>query len=203
MLTQAAGYAAMALGYVASAGGRPVLIKEIADAAEIPGPYLAKIVHTLARRGLVLTQRGVGGGVTLAKPADQISLFELCLALDDPAVQPRCMLGVAVCSDERACPAHKFWSAQRARYTDYLREMTIADVAAFEVRRRWKAVGAASLPTSTPARMNGVATILASVAPPIASMNDSTPRVLEPSPVVGPSSTAEPGVAAESQGRAN
>lgn len=167
MLTQAVGYAAVALGHVAAAGGKPVLVKEIAEAAGIPGPYLAKIIHSLGRKGLVTTQRGVGGGVTLARPPADITLFELCLALDDPAVEARCMLGVAECSDERACPAHKFWSAQRARQVEYLQSMTVADVAAFETRRRWKLFsgsptpngngGAAPITPATPAAGAGEA----------------------------------------------
>ncbi len=138
MLSQATGYAASALAFVACAAGRPVLVREIAEAAEVPAPYLAKIVHSLAKRGFVQTQRGIGGGVTLGRPAQEITLHDLCEALGDPVLQSRCMLGTAECSDERACPAHKFWTAQRARATEYLRTMTIADVAAFEWRRRWK-----------------------------------------------------------------
>lgn len=137
MLTQAVGYAATALGYVAAAGGKPVLVKEIADACEIPGPYLSKIIHSLGRHGIVATQRGIGGGVSLAKPARQICLYDLCEALGDPIVQKKCMLGTAECSDERACPAHKFWVAHRAEQAAFLKHTTIADIAAFETRRRW------------------------------------------------------------------
>jgi Rrf2 family protein len=147
MLSQAVGYAATALGHVAAAGGKPVLVKEIAEAAEIPAPYLAKIVQTLARKGLVVTQRGIGGGVALARPARDITLFELCEALDDPAVQARCMLGTAECSDERACPCHQFWTVHRGRSHEFLRKTTVADIAAFETRRRWKRNGPAEKPT--------------------------------------------------------
>lgn len=138
MLSQAVGYAATALGYVAAAGGKPVLVKEIAEAAGLPAPYLAKIIQTLARKGMVVTQRGVGGGVILARPPGNITMFDLCQCLDDPAVQSTCMLGTAECSDERSCPAHKFWTGQRAKLHDYLHNMTIADVAIFEARRRWR-----------------------------------------------------------------
>lgn len=137
MLSQPVGYAVTALGYVAAAGGKPVLVKDMADACEIPGPYLAKIVNSLSKAGLVHTQRGIGGGVTLAKDAREISVFDLCTALADPIVQPRCMLGTAECSDLRACPAHKFWTQHRDKEVAFLREMSIADVAAFETRRRW------------------------------------------------------------------
>lgn len=138
MLSQGTGYAATALAYVAAAGGRPVLVREIAEAADVPAPYLAKLIHQLSKRGLVGTQRGIGGGVTLAKSAAEITLHDLCEALGDPVLQRKCMLGTAECSDERACPAHRFWTAQRAKAQEYLRSMTIADVTAFETKRRWK-----------------------------------------------------------------
>lgn len=140
MLSQSTGYAATALGYVAAAGGKPMLVKEIAEAAGVPASYLAKIIQSLAKREIVLTQRGIGGGVTLARPADKISLHDICIALDDPAVDNRCMLGTAECSDERGCPAHKFWSTTRSRCTEFLKQTTLADIAAFELRRRIKSV---------------------------------------------------------------
>ncbi len=142
MLSQAVGYAITAMGHIAAAGGTPVLVKEIAEAADIPAPYLAKIINALARRGLVNTQRGVGGGVTLAHPAVQISMHDVATALDDPIVKPTCMLGTAECSDDRACPAHKFWSPHREKVMEFLRSTSVADIAAFESRRRWKAARA-------------------------------------------------------------
>jgi len=143
MLSQVVGYAATALGYLATAGGRPMLVKEIAEACDIPPAFLAKIVNNLARLGIVTTQRGIGGGVMLARNAAEITLLDLCAAMGDPITQQRCMLGTAECSDERACPAHKFWTAHRATQLDFLRRTSIADVAAFETRRRTRAFKAA------------------------------------------------------------
>jgi Rrf2 family transcriptional regulator, iron-sulfur cluster assembly transcription factor len=139
MLSQASGYAISAMGHIAAAGGKPVLIKEIADAAAIPGPYLGKIINALAKRGLVNTQRGVGGGVTLARPATEICLKDVCISLDDPACKTFCMLGTAECSDARACPAHKFWTQHRTKLYSFLESTSVADIAAFESRRRWRA----------------------------------------------------------------
>lgn len=142
MMNQATGYAATALGFVAAAGGKPVLVKEIAEGTEIPNAYLAKIVNSLARKGILATQRGIGGGVTLNRPPMEITMFDLAVALDDPSIKTTCMLGTAECSDERACPAHRFWSDCRGRYIDYLKKMTVADIAAFDLRRRSKSARA-------------------------------------------------------------
>jgi len=135
MLSQAVGYAISAMGHVASGGGRPVLVKEVAAAAGIPQPYLAKIVHALGRRGLVNTQRGVGGGVTLSRGPTDITLYDVCVALDPSFAEPTCMLGNAPCSDQRDCPAHKFWVEERRRIVEFLATTTVADVSAFEARR--------------------------------------------------------------------
>ncbi len=139
MLTQATGNAACALGYLAATGGGPELVKTIAESCGIPAPYLAKIVHTLSRAGVVSTQRGVGGGVTLVRDPADLTLFELCEILGDPAILPRCVLGAEECTDARACPAHEFNVQMRERRLAFLRGMTIAKIAAFEAKRRWGA----------------------------------------------------------------
>lgn len=139
MLSPAVGYAAVALAFVAASSGQFKLVREIARATGIPAPYLGKIIHLLARKGLVNTQRGIGGGVSLARPAESISMYDLCLAMDDPVVQNKCMLGTAECSDTRDCPAHAFWGKERASQIDFLKKMTVADVAAFETQRNWNA----------------------------------------------------------------
>lgn len=140
MLSQTVGYAIIALGYIAVRGSQqPILVRDIAQATDIPSAYLSKIINALAKKGFVNTQRGIRGGVTLAKAATDISLHDLAQALDDPLTQSRCMLGTTVCSDERSCPAHAFWTAQRKRKLDFLKRTTLKDVAEFENRqKRWK-----------------------------------------------------------------
>lgn len=135
MISQTTGYAISALAFAAGAEGRPVLVREIAEALAMPTPYLAKIVNSLARRRIVATQRGIGGGVTLAAPAERITLWDICTALNDPAVEVRCLLALEGCSDERACPAHAFWKAHRQAIWDFLHGTTLADMASFEAQR--------------------------------------------------------------------
>ena len=143
MLSQATAYAAAALSRLARAGGQSLLVKAIADDCGIPHAYLAKIINTLARKGLVSTQRGIGGGVALARPPAAVTLHDVCTALDDPIIQCRCLLAEVGCDDERACPAHAFWKPQREQTIAYLRRTTLAELAAFAERRR---------ATATPAR---------------------------------------------------
>lgn len=142
MLSQATGYATSALACVAAMGGKPALVKDLAEACNIPHAYLAKIVNVLARREIVQTQRGVGGGVCLARPPQEITVEQVCEALDDPVLQPRCMLGNTECTEDRACPAHQFCVSHRKELGNFLKSTTIADIAAFETRRRWRSARA-------------------------------------------------------------
>jgi len=161
-LAQSTGYAILALGFIASAAGKPLLTRTIAEKCGLPAPFLSKIVNRLARGHLVITQRGVNGGVMLSRPANEITLYEVCSALDDPILVKRCMLGIATCSDAQACPAHEFNTKQRNQIIDYLNSTTIADIASFELMRRWD--------TTSPESSNPVGQIL---PPPPAEQDES------------------------------
>lgn len=143
MLSQPVSYGITALSFLACCGSRPLLVREIAEGTDLPSPYLAKIVNLLSRKGLVKTRRGVGGGVALAIPAAQITLYDVCVALDEPAIQPRCLLGHEECSDERACSAHAFWSVQRALLIDFLKSTSVADASRHAARCRVPPCGCA------------------------------------------------------------
>jgi len=129
VLANASRYAVQALALLAKADGKPLLVKDIASAAGVPAPYLAKIVQTLAKKGIARTQRGIGGGVALARPASGISLHDIACALDDPCVIDRCLLGVRRCTDERCDLCRRFWRPHQASFTAFLRTTTIDAVA--------------------------------------------------------------------------
>jgi Rrf2 family protein len=138
MLSQASAYAIGALGYVSAQLGQPTLIKAAAKACNAPAAYLAKIVNVLAHEKIVRTQRGAGGGVLLARPAEEITLYEVCAALDDEILKPRCMLGNVPCADDRACPAHRVCRNSRSKIIRFLKRTSVADIARFEARWRSK-----------------------------------------------------------------
>ena len=104
----------------------------ISSCAGVPRPYLVKILHTLAREGLVVTRRGTRGGYRLAREPEEISLFDVFASVDGNDVFERCLLGLGKCSPERSCPMHRVWSKQRLRIERRFRELTLRDLAAFK-----------------------------------------------------------------------
>lgn len=135
-LSQTTGYAILALACMEGPAGAPILVRDVAKAAGIPKPYLSKLIHALAQRGLVATKRGYKGGVVLAREPEQITLLEITEAVEGEQWMDRCILGLEECSDERACPMHELWKPSRARIRGEMEQITLARVAEFERHRQ-------------------------------------------------------------------
>lgn len=71
-----------------SAYQAPVPVSDIARRQDLGTAFLEQLFRPLKKAGLVAPWRGMKGGYTLAKPAEEISLFDVLRALDDPAVRP-------------------------------------------------------------------------------------------------------------------
>ena len=131
-LSQTTGYAIQALSCLTDDPSQLVFAKDIAKQTKIPKAYLAKILLSLSLSGMIVSKRGYRGGVALTRPANQISLLDIVKAVDGKLETSQCLLGLAECSDERACPVHEFWKVERQRIIDQLRCTTLADLAEFE-----------------------------------------------------------------------
>jgi Rrf2 family protein len=129
LISKTAEYALRAVIHLASESvGRPTRAHEIADALDVPSNYLSKILHALARVGILTSGRGPRGGFMLAKPADELRLADLLEALDPSLLQSDCLLGEANCSDETACAVHDKWKRVRDPVCRFFRETTVAEV---------------------------------------------------------------------------
>jgi Rrf2 family protein len=84
--------------------------QEIAERQNIPSPFLAKIVSQLSLAGLVTTYRGAGGGVTLAKAPEDITLLSVIEALEGPVKLNRCLIEPDSCPRDKHCPVHDIWA---------------------------------------------------------------------------------------------
>jgi Rrf2 family protein len=114
-LTKKADYGLMALKYLAEqtaaareAGGEsieapPSSAKEIAEAYHIPPQLLAKILQTLARAGLLVSHAGTNGGYSLARPAAEVSAFEVIRAIDGPLFITSCITIHGTCDLDSHC----------------------------------------------------------------------------------------------------
>ena len=117
---------------------------DIAAAQHIPGPRLAKVIQDLARADLVRTQRGQQGGVTLARPAGDITVRDVYEAVEGPILLCRCRQRVERCGEE-VCDTHAFWRGVEVLLTEELDTVTFA--ALVDPRRRASAASGRSQTT--------------------------------------------------------
>jgi Rrf2 family transcriptional regulator, cysteine metabolism repressor len=81
-ITSKSRYAVVAMAELARSGERPVPIKELAERRKIPEQFLEQLFSTLRRAGLLTSHRGMKGGYTLSRPADEITVLEVVQTLD-------------------------------------------------------------------------------------------------------------------------
>ncbi len=130
MFSMTASYAMRALSHLAQAYGcGPLPGRDLAEQAEIPVSYLAKILLVLKRAGFVKTTRGTGGGYRLAQPAKGISLMQIVEQFDSQSAFSGCLLyGGRPCSPDCPCSAHKRWSKVKDTYLSFLETTTLDQI---------------------------------------------------------------------------
>lgn len=102
---------------------------DLARRIGVPGNYLSKTLHQLARAGVVASTRGKHGGFVLARPAHRISLAEVVAPFQEVG-RRSCLLGRPSCSDARPCMAHEHWKAVAEQVARFFSGTTIADLLA-------------------------------------------------------------------------
>ncbi|WP_125777933.1 RrF2 family transcriptional regulator [Antribacter gilvus] len=125
-----ADYAVRAAAELASADhDGPVRAETLAKAQDIPHRFLEGILADLRRDGLVTSQRGAGGGYTLSRPADRITLADVVRAVDGPLVFVRGTRPSDLEFRGAAAPLLHVWVALRASVRAVLEDVTLADLA--------------------------------------------------------------------------
>ena len=130
-LSNTTGYGVRALACLAACTDLPASIKEVAEGAQVPQAYLAKIVKKLNDSSIIESKRGSGGGIWLARPAKLISLLDISVALDGEDFLGPCLLGNEYCSNRQNCPTHKFWTKNKEVIRRELERIKLSDVLDF------------------------------------------------------------------------
>ncbi len=103
--------------------------RDLASEVGVPPHYLAKVLATLARAGVLSASRGVRGGYRLARPAELITLMEIVEPFEGKRVRPGCLLAPGrPCRERGPCSAHAAWSEVKKVSTGFLEKTTLADI---------------------------------------------------------------------------
>jgi Rrf2 family transcriptional regulator, cysteine metabolism repressor len=135
---------------------QPTSLKALAEAEQLPLAYLEQVVARLKRAGLVMSARGAHGGYWLARPAEEIAMDEVVLALEGAIAPMECFVHEhterVLCSHEpdagHACATKLLWMRVQTGIARSLQTTTLAELVEFSRRQTRETETVAALPAA-------------------------------------------------------
>lgn len=122
-------YGLRAMIYLASISREDyVSIKGLSDKLDISFHFLTKILQELTAADLLESMKGPKGGVRLSKSGSEITLKEVVVAIDGPAIFTDCVLGLPGCGSEKPCPMHAMWEDTRDEINEVFTTTTLQNM---------------------------------------------------------------------------
>lgn len=106
-----------------------ISIREVSEKLNISFHFLTKTLQQLTAVGFLESYKGPKGGIRLLKPAEEISLLDIVLAIDGDVLLTQCVLGLPGCGTQKPCPLHEMWSPARNEIVDMLKSTNMLEVA--------------------------------------------------------------------------
>lgn len=110
--------------------GTPMGSEDISKQMGIPKQIIAQIAKPLRDAGIIATKRGVGGGFSLNRKPEEISLADVINAMEETTRINRCMEADHYCSRDAAatCPVRKFYEGIQTFVDEAFSSKTIASL---------------------------------------------------------------------------
>lgn len=99
--------------------------RDICEKAGIPESFTRKTFQALVQGGFLKAHRGPGGGYSLTRSSDEITLLEVIQAVEGLDTFNHCILGFAECSGANPCPLHKIWVDSKKSLVENLSATTL------------------------------------------------------------------------------
>jgi len=108
-LSKLSDYGTVIMASMALEPGRFYSAAEVASTVGVSPPTVSKVLKILARKGLLVSQRGARGGYTLARGAEEISIAQIIAAVEGPIGITECSAMAGLCLQEPGCPVRGNW----------------------------------------------------------------------------------------------
>ena len=109
-------------------GKGPVSMMEISKQQNIPVKYLEQIIIPLKKANLVSSIRGPKGGHMLAKPPDQVNVWEVIILLESRLTFADCLTKEGVCEMAETCVVRPLWTKAYEAIMKLFSETTLKDL---------------------------------------------------------------------------
>jgi Rrf2 family iron-sulfur cluster assembly transcriptional regulator len=154
------------LGLRQTAG--PVTLAAISQRQHISLSYLEQLFGKLRRHGLVESTRGPGGGYTLARAPQDISVADIITSVDEPLDATQCGGKENCLGDGVRCMTHDLWTALNDKMVEFLGSIHLQQLIDEQLTKGFqpeekimvkKAI--ASMPVHKPVRVNAPNSVFA------------------------------------------
>lgn len=120
-------YAVRCMAYLKDNADKVVPLKTIAADTLIPHPFLSKILQNLVRHGHLASVKGKRGGFSLARPAGNISVYDIVRATSGGRLlKTPCRNSTGDCGHYTSCKLRGVWKDLEGLASVYLRSHTLA-----------------------------------------------------------------------------
>lgn len=128
-ITKQTDYAILLLTYVAAQEPDQVhTCRSLAEWSRLSLPMVSKILKPLSREGIMVSTRGVNGGYTLARPADQITVGEIIRTIEGPIGMTPCITDPGSCEQETFCPVKVNWERISRAVRDAVDDVRLSEM---------------------------------------------------------------------------
>ena len=127
MLSQTVEYALRAVVHLAMHSPEPRTTAAIAEATQVPTAYLVKVLQGLRANNIVKLQRGLGGGVSLVREPDQLTILDVVNAVDPVQRIKHCPLDLKA-HGTKLCALHFRMDQALQSMEDAFRSTTLAEL---------------------------------------------------------------------------
>ncbi len=108
--------------------GTYVPIRQISEELGISFSFLTKVLRALTQHNLMASHRGSHGGVSLARPAKDISLMDMIDVMESESCLDGCILGLNGCGEGKPCPLHEQWGGTREDIRTMFEDTNLEDL---------------------------------------------------------------------------
>jgi Rrf2 family transcriptional regulator, iron-sulfur cluster assembly transcription factor len=109
----------------------PVTLAGISQRQHISLSYLEQLFGKLRRHEIVESVRGPGGGYNLARRAEDVTVADIIIAVDEPLDATQCG-GKGACEGTKQhdghCMTHELWSTLNQKMVEYLDSVSLKDL---------------------------------------------------------------------------
>lgn len=116
--------------------GTVVQIAEVSKQWNIPENFLRKISAQLASAELIVSHRGVNGGIRLGRPPESLTILDVIEAVEGKVVLNKCLMCDGSCPRDEWCQVHSLWLEAQAKMKEILTSKSLAQLVVENLNRK-------------------------------------------------------------------